>query len=186
MFALHFVGERRRLPDMKFILLLALLAIVTPGNAETPRIQVRASYNGLNLPLAPSASGKEGIHDSMDELKQPFTGPSITSHPGQRGEIELTREMTVPGSPEKVLAGVILDVTPTIREGRIVLTGKSTIRRALGPMTGQPIAVGGFDTREVFFDGFVEDGKPITIRLGDGPADKAEITITAKRVTADP
>ena len=105
--------------------------------------------------------------------------PLVTVRLGQRAAIEMIREVTVPGVSEPVSAGVTIELTATMENGQITLTGTSTVRQLLNPGDAQPLGAVSFTTRETYFGGTVQDGKPLTIRVGDGSDDNAQITLTA-------
>ena len=184
--------------------LFLIVGVVSTAAAQNLQVEIRATYDGFDLPVvlhssdktvAPNEAIKDakqvapGIYQDTDQifdLKQPLTGPSVTLKLGQQGTVEIVREIDVHGAARKVPAGFILEVTPTLREGRLVLTGKSTVRRVLSTQAAQTLAVGSFSTREVLFDGIMEDGKPVVIQAGDGTTDKAQITLTAKMISVHP
>ena len=87
-----------------------------------------------------------------------------------------------PAGEKAVNAGVSLELLPLVKDGRITLSGKSVIRRRLAQDAAQPLGAVSFATHEVFFSGAVQDGKDLTIAVGDGPKDKARIILTVRLV----
>ena len=64
------------------------------------------------------------------------------------------------------------------------LSGKSSVRQLLKPGTVQPLNAVSFSMRETFFSDKVTDGEPIVVRVGDGSADKSQITITVRTIAS--
>src|SRR5678816_2541917 len=136
---------------------------------------------------------KEAVHrveqtlgrKALQKTGQTIAAPQITTRQGQRCQIEIIREVQVPVTPDgekSVNAGVALDFLPVVKDGKITLSGKSVIRRRLAQDAVQPLGAISFATRETFFSGAVEDGKELTVAIGDGPKDKARILLTARLV----
>jgi hypothetical protein len=63
-----------------------------------------------------------------------------------------------------------------------MLSGKSTVRHLQQPEAKQPLNAVSFATRETYFSDVVTDGQTITIRVGDGPDDKAQITLKIRLI----
>jgi hypothetical protein len=193
---------------MKTIALTTLsLVLGTTAFAEPPRVQITARYegfdrssyaeiansdNGLRAEVAKSLSRKQ--HETGDPSKLPtakkatgdiLTAPQVTTPQGQRCQIEIIREIQVPESPngeKSVNTGVALDFLPVVKDGMITLSGKSVLRRRLGQNAVQPLGAISFATHETFFSGEVQDGKELTVAVGDGPKDKARIILTVRLV----
>jgi hypothetical protein len=58
------------------------------------------------------------------------------------------------------------------------------VRQLINPGTIQPLNAVSFATRETVFSDKVTDGQTIVVRVGDGPADKSQITLTIRRVAS--
>jgi hypothetical protein len=161
-------------------LLLALISISSLVAAEDePHIRIEARYDGFEGAV---------FSDAMtvlkpEQRKQPLTIPSVTARTGQHCMVEIVRMTEVPGQKDAIPTGVILEILPTFKDGRIEINGKSTVRRALTPGTEQPIPAFNFETRETFFGGVIEEGKALVLRAGDNTTDKATITISAKLIS---
>jgi len=166
-------------PPMKTVTAMLLLTATISIAADAPRIAVEARYNGFDAKLFSE------VHPGYksDKQNQPLVAPRVLTKSGQRCVIEIIREVKVPGA-QPIAAGVTVEVTPTLLDGQLMLTGKSTIRHLLNRGADQPLGAVSFTTRETFFSGPIEHGKPITIRVADGTADQAEITLVAKLVPA--
>jgi hypothetical protein len=157
---------------------LAVAAIT----AATPQIELEARYSGFDPKLF---SAVDSNLVKGDNPNVPLVAPRVTTRPGQPCVIELIREVKVPGASTPIWAGITLSVTPTIENGRIRLIGKSTVRQLLDPGTEQPLGSVSFTTRETFFGGLTQKGKPVTLKVGDGPRDGAKITLVAKLINSD-
>lgn len=163
---------------MKTIAILALIiAGVTTAAAQNPQVDLEASYDGFD----PSLLAEVGPSDSPT---QHISAPGVTTKAGQRWTVEVIKQTLPPGNGEVVSAGITLDVTPIIQDGKIVLRGKSVVRHQLERGSDPSFSVINFTTRETFFNGPVGDGKPFTIHVDDGTTGKATITLTATLVPA--
>lgn len=165
---------------MKTIAIFAfLIAGIAIAAARNPQIRLEASYDGFD----PSMLMEVSSSDSPAPPKQPIVVPSVTTAAGQRCTVELIKQ-TVPPGEEIVAAGITLDLSPTIQNGKIILRGKSIVRHQLERGSDPSFSVINFMTRETFFNGPVEDGKPFTIHVDDGTTGKATVTLTATLVPA--
>jgi hypothetical protein len=197
-----------RVQSMKTIALTTLSLILgTTAFAEPPQVQITARYEGFDLfryaeitefnkDLAGEVAKKltlkqhetgnpSGLQPAKKATGNVLTAPQITTRQGQRCQIEIIREVQVPVTPngeKSVNSGVALDFLPVVKDGKITLSGKSVLRRRLGQDAVQPLGAISFATHETFFSGAVEDGKELTVAVGDGPKDKARIILTARLV----
>ena len=156
--------------------LLSLIVTVAIADAAS-QVEIEARYSSFQAKLFSSVDPNLL---KTDNPNLPLIAPRVATRLGQPCVIELVREVKVPGASKPVWAGVTLSITPTLENGRIRLTGKSTIRQLLSPGSKQPLGAVSFTTRETFFGGLTNHEKPVTIRVGDGPRDKAQITLIAK------
>jgi hypothetical protein len=58
------------------------------------------------------------------------------------------------------------------------------VRQLLNPGAIQPLNAVSFATHETFFSDKITDGQTIVIRVGDGPADKSQITLKVKMIAS--
>ncbi len=58
------------------------------------------------------------------------------------------------------------------------------MRQLLNPGAIQPLNAVSFATRETVFSDKVTDGQTIVVRVGDGPTDKSQITLTIRKVAS--
>lgn len=149
--------------------------------AAPVQVEIAARYEGFDR------SRFTEIVDPNRELKpgEILSAPRLTTKSGQRAVIEIIQEVKVPEAPngdKSVNSGVTLDVLPIIKDGQITLSGKSLLRRRLVQDAAQPLDAISFATHETFFSGAVQDGKELTIAVGDGPKDKARIILTVRLV----
>ena len=158
---------------------LFLLSVASALAEEQPFFTIVARYEGFDpLPLTKSAP-------LFSDEQRDVDMPRVTTRAGQRATIEIIQENVVVSSvnePQKVNCGVTLEVEPTFKDGKILLSGKSTVRRHETPAEKQPLNALSFTARETFFDGEVGNDQPLTIQTGDGVKDKSQIILTAKRV----
>ena len=160
--------------------ILALVSIATlAAAADEPLIRIQATLSGYAgfkaaMPRNPLSEKRKGI----------LVEPSISARSGQKCMIEMLQGVTVPGQKDFLPIGVTLEFEPTLNGGRIELTGKCTVRRSIMPGTAQPIAVVSILTRETFFSGTFDGGKPFVLHVGDKKTDEATITLTATVVAA--
>ena len=174
------------------------LILATTAFAEHPQVQITARYEGFDLSrYAEIANFNKDLNkdinkrfSSSPQPRQPkdrnlLSAPAVTTKSGQQAVIEIIRENQVPHSPagEKTAnSGVTLDVLPVVEDGRITLSGKSTLRRRLTQDGLQPLGAVSFAAHETFFSGAVQNGKELTIAVGDGPKDKARIILTVQLI----
>jgi len=184
----------------------AFVALCTlPVFAQAPQIEIEARYEGFAPALFVDV--KDFGKTSSERI---LAAPRVTTKVGQTATIEIGREVVLPvtvegkapagpQSPVTVTAtnaqgettvngrktafcGVTLEVSPELKDGQITLSGKSTVRQLLQPGSNQPLNAVSFAARETVFSDKVTDGQPIIVRVGDGPADKSQITLTVKLV----
>jgi hypothetical protein len=171
-------------PIMKTIALTTLSLILgATVFAEPLQVEIAARYEGFDRAQYAEIGGfeKEGKGGNL------LSSPRVTTKSGQRAMIEIIREIQVPETPmgeTTVNAGISLDVSATVNDGQISLSGKSVLRRRLAQASVQPIAAISFATHETFFGGVVRDGEELTIAVGDGPKDEARIILTVRLLTA--
>lgn len=164
---------------MKYIALLMALVATRAFAATGPSIKIDAKYSGFD----PALLGD--VDASLKTPGEPLVAPSVTVTPGQRAVIEMVKEIDVPGQSKPADAGAILDVNPTLQGNQVTLTGKSTVRHLLKANGGQPLGAVSFTARETYFSDAVEFGKPFVIHVGDGPADKAQITLVVEKTAPE-
>jgi hypothetical protein len=199
-------GPNTYMNIIKFGIVSAIAA--STAFAQNPQIEIEARYEGFSPSLFADVNS-EANKSSPDGI---LAAPRITTQAGQTAVIEMGRDAVLPitidgkapagpRSPLNITAtnaqgettvdgkktafcGVSLQVSPEIKDGRIFLSGKSTIRQLLQPGSAQPLNAVSFSTRETVFSDKVTDGQPIVVRVGDGPADKSQITLTVRMVTS--
>ena len=163
------------------ILPTLLLLLATTAFAEPLHVQISSRFEGFEPHPYPASADIKPMKGDV------FTMPPVTTKSGQKALIEIIREVRVPGDGDgdggKILnTGVSLEVTPVIKDGHITLSGTSTVRRQLPQRDMQPLGALSFATRETYFSGKVEDGKDITLTVGDGAKDKARIVLTVRLI----
>ena len=187
--------------------IISLIAAAT-AFAETPQFEIKARYEGFPPSLFADLhrDAKNTLPDGV------LAAPRVTTKAGQTAVIEIVREVVLPVTldgkapviPRGALTftttnargetavdgrstancGVSLEVTPEVKDGQITLSGKSIVRQRLNPGTIQPLNAVSFATRETVFSDKVTDGQTIVVRVGDGPTDKSQITLTVRMVTS--
>ena len=193
------------------IIKLAVISLIaaTSAFAETPQFEIEARYEGFDAAYFANVHALPGtVRGRLPEGVQ--AAPRITVKTGQTAVIEVTSEVVLPVTAEgkapttprgttpivtidkrgdttidgrkTANCGVSLEVSPEIRDGKIILSGKSTVRHLHKPETKQPLNAVSFATRETYFSDVVTDGQTVTIRVGDGPDDKAQITLKIKQI----
>ena len=188
--------------------LISLIAATT-AFAEIPEFEVEARYEGFD----PSLFAEVHTGAKKPLPHKVLAAPRVTTKAGQTGVIEISREVVLPvtldgKAPESPTGsitfaltdahgnttvdgrktancGVSLEVSPEFKNGQIVLSGKSTVRHLQQPGPKQPLNAVSFTTRETYFSDVVTDGQTITIRVGDGPKDKAQITLKITLIAPD-
>ena len=151
--------------------------------AEPLQVEIEARYEGFDRSRYAEMGGSNKEHKPDDVL----SAPRVTTKSGQRVVIEIVREVQVPETPngeKAVNPGLTLDLLPVIKDGQITLSGKSVLRRRLTQDAAQPLGALSFATQETFFGGAVQNGRELTIAVGDGPNDKARIILTVRLVDA--
>ena len=166
---------------MKFLrfLSLAVLGASTVFADDKPSFTISAHYADFDPAFLADAT-----QDSTGKT-QNLSTPRVTTKAGQRAIIEIIKEFIVLSStnePHRMNCGVTLEVEPDFKDGRVLLSGKSTVRRHDTPTEKQPLKALSFTTRETFFDGEVSDDKPLTIQTGDGIKDTSRVILTVTRV----
>ena len=159
----------------------ASLILAATAFAAPPQVEILARYAGFDLSRYSEITDANKAH-KPDGL---LSAPRVTTNSGQRATIEIVREVQVPETPngeKSVNSGITLDVSPVVKNGKITLSGKSVLRRRLTQDAAQPLGAISFAIHETFFSGAVQDGKELTIAVGDGPKDKARIILTARLV----
>lgn len=184
------------------------LFAATSAFAETPQFEIEARYQGFAPSLFRdiSRTAKNTLPDGVQ------AAPRVTTNAGQTAVIEIIREIVLPvtvdgKAPEAprseptltvvnsrgmttvdgrktVNCRVSLEVSPELKDGQITLSGKSTVRQLLNPGRPQPLNAVSFATRETVFSDKVTDGQTIVIRVGDGLADKSQITLTVRKLSS--
>lgn len=183
---------------MKAIALTTLFLILgATVFAEPPDVEITARYEAFdNSPYAETVAKVTDINKSSVRHVEQILGrkalhklapatSQVTTKLGQRCQIEIGREVQVPKTPngeKTVNSGVALDFLPLVKDGKITLSGKSVLRRRLAQSAGQPLGAISFATHETFFSGAVQDGKELTIEVGDGLKDQSRIILTVKLV----
>jgi hypothetical protein len=180
---------------MKTIALTTLCLILDATAFAAPvQVSIRTSYERFDPRWADWGHSDKAQIDGDDLAK--FTGkpyqrgvierlaaPNVTTKLGQRAVIELVRKIKIPETPfgEKTIdVGITLEVLPVLKDGRIILSGRSVLRRRLGQGAVQSLGAISFATQETFFSGSARNGKEVMIAVGDGPNDKARIILTAE------
>jgi type II secretory pathway component HofQ len=176
--------------------------------AQNPQFEIEARYEGFS----PSLFADIKTDAKKSSPHGVLATPRLTTKSGQTAVIEIGREAVLPvaidgkapagpRTPLNVTAtnargettvdgrktafcGVSLEVSPEMKDGQIILSGKSTVRQLLQPGTAQPLNAMSFSTRETVFSDKVTDGQPVVIRVGDGPGDKSQITLTVRTVVS--
>jgi Flp pilus assembly secretin CpaC len=190
----------------KSVLISAIAA--STAFAQSPQIEIDARYEGFSPSLMADISSETNKSSPSGVL----AAPRITTQAGQSAIIQIGRETVLPTTidgkapsgprtPFNITAsnargettvdgrkttfcGVSLEVSPEIKDGQIFLSGKSTIRSLLQPGSPQPLNAVSFSTRETVFSDKVTDGQTFVVRVGDGPADKSQITLTVRMVAS--
>ena len=163
---------------MKHLLLLIIsLAFAASASAAPEQVLIEAHYRGLQPTwLADVYSPAEAKTHTKD-----FHAPRVTIMTDRQAVIVVVREVPIVAASNQkatVNCGITLEVTPTIVRGKLVLTGKSTLRRSVQPGTAQPLRAATFASEETYFSGTVANGKPTRIKIGD-PDTQGEITLSA-------
>jgi len=188
---------------------ILVLIGATAALAAVPQFEIEARYEGFDpsffkdVQVDPAKKSPEGV----------LAAPRVTTKAGQTAVIQIGREVVLPitqdgEEPDKVKAttqttttdlhgntfvngrktancGVILEVSPNMKDGQITLSGKSTIRRLLNPGPGQALNAVSFASRETFFNDEIKDGQTVVIHVGESFADKAKITLTIKAIASN-
>ena len=100
-----------------------------------------------------------------------MSAPSVVTRAGQRAKVEIIREMPMKGGAydELVNLGATLDMLPTVlKDGRIHLSGKATIREldSPAPQFGNNTAFS-VQSSDTFFDAIIKDGHTLQIICRD-------------------
>ena len=190
--------------------IISLIAATTVL-AENPQFEIEARYEGfdpsffaelhtdakkdlpagvLAAPRVTTKAGQTAIIEIIREVVLPITSDGKT--PSKEKVLYPTTSTnaygqtitTTNGGRTTANCGVSLEVSPEIKDGQITLSGKSTVRHLLQPGAKQPLNAVSFASRETFFSDAVTDGEAIVIRVGDGPNDKSQITLTIKAVAS--
>ena len=184
----------------KFAIVSAMAA--STAFAQPPQIEIEARYEGFS----PSLFADVSTETNKPSPNGVLAAPRVTTNAGQTAVIEIGREAVLPTTIDgkapaslrtplnitatnaqgettvdgrkTALCGVSLEVSPEIKDGQIVLSGKSTIRSLLQPGSPQPLNAVSFSTRETVFS------DKVVVRVGDGPADKSQITLTVRLVAS--
>jgi hypothetical protein len=143
--------------------------------AAWPSVEIEAKYSGFD----PALLGKVDANSSGPGQTQVMHSVAIAS--GRRAVMDIGTHIKVPGQPEPIDAGVVVEVSAKVQGNQVTLTGKSTVRHFEKADGAQPFGVVSFKARETYFSGTVDFGMPFVIRVGDGPADNAEIDLVAKQ-----
>jgi hypothetical protein len=151
--------------------IIALLLTAVPVFATPQVIKIEASYKGLDRSflLQWLGRGQKMLHT-----------PVVTVKSGQQAPIVMVSRIPVQtsGTKQKIIdTGITLDVTPTLKNGKIDVYGSSTFCRAIEQKNPQPLSGKSFLTRQTYFHGEAESGKPITIETGDKHSGKGQITL---------
>jgi len=163
---------------MKYLLsLLISLAFTASASATPEQVLIEAHYRGLqSVWMADIFSPADAKTYTKD-----FRAPRVTTWTDQRAEVVVVREIPIVATSSHKAAvncGITLEVTPTIVHGKLVLSGKSTVRRLVHPGTTQPLRATTFVSEETYFSGTVANGEPTRIKIGD-PDTQGEIALSA-------
>lgn len=164
-------------------LMLSFFEDETPPAVEQPTIKILATYEDFDRSLFAGLKG--GTDETLrDGARAPCT-LHMTLKAGLIGTVEITDEVQVPSPRDgatETKCGVFLEVTPVMENGKIKITGKSTIRRKLEAGGKKPLDALSFTVKETYISGTVNDGEALTVKVGDGPKDKSRITLGVKIV----
>jgi len=170
-----------RVHSMKTIA-ITILSLILGATvfAEPLQVEISARYEGFDRSYLETANPNKE-HKPGNVL----WAPRVTTKSGQRVEIEMFQEVQVPETPngeKTVNSGLTLDLLPVVKGSQITLSAKSVWRRRLAQDAAQPLGALSFATHETFFGGVVQNGKELTIAVGDGPNDKARLILTVRLV----
>lgn len=186
---------------------ILILLAATSVFAEDAQFELEARYEGFDPSLFPElhSDTKNAFSEGV------LTMPKATAKAGQTIIMEIFARQVVlpvtldgkaPTEPRRPITmavtnayghtmvdgrktancGVSVEISPEIRNGQILLSGKSTLRQLQQPEAKQQLNAVSFATRETYFSDVVTDGQSITIRVGNGPEDKAQITLKIRKI----
>jgi hypothetical protein len=159
----------------------SLFAEVNTGATSNPSTDVQAA------PRAVTRVGETAVIQTGSEVVLPVTiqgtAPRAPRTPFNVTATNAKGETTVDGR-KTASCGVSLEVTPKIINGDIILSGRSTVHQVIQSGPDQRLNAVSFTTRETVFSEKVVDGQPLVVRVGDGPADKSQITLTLRTISS--
>ena len=136
---------------------IALLALPAFG-ADEIIIQAKVIESTKTIPhdLAKLATTK-----GADVL----AAPQVIARTGQQAQIEIIREFqpptVAPSSFESVPTGVIVRVTPHLKDGQIAFTAQLTLRELIGTKTADTQTHAEMSSRDLYISGTPKDGEAL-------------------------
>ena len=133
-----------------------------PGAAEadTPQqVMVQAVFNQADRELA---------------------SPRVIVLEGEETQIEIGREVAVPGREQPLDTGIVLTIRPHLDNGRVRFTGNCRVMTEVIDKHDRDMRVVAFQTREAFFTGTAGSGeiKRVTINSSAGQALEMSLKFT--------
>jgi len=138
---------------------------------------------------------------NMERGADLMSAPSVMTRNAQTAKIEVTRRLPLPASPDFdthdaqptpeafVDSGVTLEITPTIKHGKIFLVGKATIRTPDSPTPeNQAPTVQGvmsFNTVETYFSAPIEHGATLLLNCRQTDRQNGSLLIAVTAAAKD-
>ena len=115
-----------------------------------------------------------------------LASPRVIVLEGEETQIEIGREVAVPGREQPLDTGIVLTIRPHLENGRVRFTGNCRVMTEVIDKHDRDMRVVAIQTREAFFTGTAGSGeiKRVTINSSAGQALEMSLKFTVMVQTA--
>ena len=157
--------------------LLLIAGLSAPLLAAPTQIKLEIKYENVDAKWF-SDIGSTNSKALPEKNGTVFSAPSVTVRAGQEASVEVIREYHASPKGPMVQCGIIIDLTATIDDGGIQISGKSILRR---PTDKRAEGVASrFEAQEVLLDLKLDDGISKIVEMDN----RGKILVTATLIDA--
>lgn len=122
----------------------------------------------------------------FNQAERELSSPRVIVLEGEETQIEIGREVAVPGREKPLDTGIVLTIRPHLENGRVRFTGNCRVMTEVIDKHDRDIRVVAFQTREAFFTGTAGSGeiKRVTINSSAGQTMEMRLKFTVMVQTA--
>ena len=171
-------GEYDQEVVMRILILLIPMTVLLIG----------AGCANTKLPGAAEADTPQQVmvQAVFNQADRELASPRVIVLEGEETQIEIGREVAVPGREQPLDTGIVLTIRPHLENGRVRFTGNCRVMTEVIDKHDRDMRVVAIQTREAFFTGTAGSGeiKRVTINSSAGQALEMNLKFTVMVQTA--